>query len=164
MRFNSLIVLPAIAMAFSGCIYYETDGSGHGCYEGDCAEGEGLERESEALLAFSPDHVEVGSSFIGYLTDELGETDMNTVVDVQFYGDVSAAGWDTRDNEVILSLTVDQAAVEGEVDIVVVFDDGATAWLDAAFAILPAGDRELDNDGQTDDGSGSGTDPDDCDE
>ncbi len=163
MRFNSLIVLPAIAMAFSGCIYYETDGSGYNCTEGDCAEGGEFGLAEDSVLAFAPDHVEVGSAFIGYLSDETGQLDMNSVTDVQFYGDVAAAGWDSREDEVILSLTVDPEAVEGEVDIVVVFEDGSTAWMDAAFSILPAGERELGNDGSGDDegqGSESGSDAD----
>ncbi|GEM_PF-2419847 len=173
MRFNSLIVLPAIVMAFSGCIYYESEGSGYGCTDGDCAEGGEFELAEDVQLAFAPDHVEVGSHFIGYLTDETGQMDMNAVADVQFYGDVAASGWDSREDEVILSLSVDDAAVEGEVDIVVVFEDGSTAWLDAAFSILPADDRQLDNDGSGEgegegEGSESGSenDPsvDDCDE
>lgn len=169
MRFNTLLLLPAVALAFSGCIYYETEGSDYDCTEGDCAEGGEYGLAEDAVLAFAPDHVDVGSSFIGYLSDETGQLDMNSVTDVQFYGDVAAAGWDTRDDEVILSLTVDGAAVEGEVDIVVVFEDGSTAWMDAAFSILPAGERELGTDGSDDDQgseSGSESDPsvDDCDE
>ncbi len=167
MRFNSLIVLPAIAMAFSGCIYYESDGSGYDCYDGDCAGGGDFEVNTEVDLSFAPDHVEVGDSFIGYLTDATGETDMNSVADVQFYGDVAASSWDARQDEIILSLTVDAEAVEGEVDIVVVFTDGSTAWLDAAFSILPAdGDdeRELGTDGSGEEEQGSEHDPasDDC--
>jgi hypothetical protein len=156
MRFNTFIVLPAIAIAFSGCIYYDSEGNGHDCYDGDCAEGYGLEDGTEeARLAFAPDHVDVGSQFIGYLTEETGELDMNTVVDVQFYGDVAAAGWDSRENEVILSLTVDAEAVEGEVDVVVVFEDGGTAWLNGAFTILPTGDGEPN--GGSEDGEGEGS-------
>jgi hypothetical protein len=154
MRIQSLIVLPAIAMAFSGCIYYEGEDDGYGCSAGDCANGGSTETADEVLLAFAPDHVDVGAEFIGYLSDETGETDMNSVVDVQFYGDVASSSWDTRTDEVILSLSVDPAAVEGEVDIVVVFEDGSTAWLDAAFSILPSGDRSLDNDG-SEEGEGS---------
>ena len=68
MRLNSLIVLPALAVAFSGCIYYESDGE-YGCYDGDCAGADGPV-EVDVTLDFSPDHVEAGSQFIGYITAE----------------------------------------------------------------------------------------------
>ena len=166
----AILTIPAITV---GCVVYDNDGPGQDDPDVDIArdyeDDDVLDNGDEELgfaLEFSPSQAEQGESFIGYITVSDGQGDLNAVTDVKFYGDIAMGSWDSRGDEVILSVSVADDAVEGEVDMIVEMEDGSAIWLEAALTVYPNGSGnsyedapEPSDDGQTDDGqTGDGSD------
>ncbi len=175
---NLLAILTLPVLTF-GCVVYDNDGPGS---EPDIDIGRDYddndlieEADLGFTLAFAPVQAEQGESFIGYLTISEGEFNLNDVAGIKCYGDVDVATWDTRSDEVILSVAVPADAVEGEIDIIVEFVDGTAVWIEAALTVYETNSGhssddgyDLNDSGSSDDDSGDGsddsTDDGDCDE
>lgn len=167
MRNTILISLSAIAT--SGCIIYDNDGPNRGKDDQTDAfeTGEaGDVDEIELDLVFSPPQAEVGESFIGTITVELTEdgeeVSLSDVSNVIVYGDATVSSIFPREDEVLVSITIDDDAIDGEVDIIVEFTDGTAAFLEAALTLFPEGSGNSASDWQMDaseegqDSAGSG--------
>ncbi len=127
----------------TGCVYEE-----HIHLHDDTAysyDEEGLEHEEDAArevqLAFEPDVVAPGETFLGYITVEQGDISLSSVADLTFYGDAVLDSWDAREGEIIVSITV-AADAEGALDLVVETDKGDALWLEAAVAIRAGDDQD----------------------
>jgi len=141
MRNSILISLSAIAT--SGCIIYDNDGPNRGKGEQPNVIETGEVDDIEIDLVFSPPQAEVGESFIGSITVDAtsgGEVlSLSEVSNVLVYGDASISSIFPRENEVLVSLSVDEDAIDEEVDIIVEFNDGSAAFLEAALVLFPEG-------------------------
>jgi hypothetical protein len=141
MRNTILISLSAIAT--SGCIIYDNDGPNRGKDNQIDAIETGETDEIELDLVFSPPQAEVGESFIGTITVELTadgeEVSLSEVSDVIVYGDATVSSIFPREDEVLVSISIDEDAIDGEVDIIVEFNDGSAAFLEAALTLFPEG-------------------------
>ena len=137
-----ILSLPILALA-SGCLVYDNDGQLSGDRDHtrpdlteDSAAGE---LEAPIGLEFTPPQAEQGEVFIGSLSVTEGDVDLSLVESVSVFGDADILAIDSRPGEVLLSVAVASDATSSEADIVVEFQDGSAAWLEAAFVISELG-------------------------
>jgi hypothetical protein len=140
------ILALAIALATtSGCIIYDNDGSDAVRERGASADDTGIDTPVEnpelpsVTLSFLPPQAEQGESFIGTLTVEEGDLTLSDCHDIVVYGDASVDALIARSDEVLVSVTANDDATPGVVDVLVELTDGTAAWLEGAFTIFPAG-------------------------
>ena len=137
-----ILAIPFLAAA-TGCIVYDNDGrekNGPDHTRPELSEDSGTEDlEPQISLEFTPPQAEQGEIFIGSLSITEGDADLSQVASVTVYGAADVLAIDARDDEVLVSVAVDGNAESGEADIVVEFEDGSAAWLEAAFVISPEG-------------------------
>ena len=137
------ILIVAAAMASSGCIIYDNDGAGGSGRPGQVDEvivDSGEEAEETIDLVFSPPQAEVGESFIGTITMPEGEESvLDLITSVRIYGEASITATFPRNNEFLVAVDVDDDAVDGDVDILVEFEDGSAGFIEAAFTLSPEG-------------------------
>jgi hypothetical protein len=138
----------ALALALgttSGCIIYDNDGHDPVRERNASDDDTGIDAPVENLelpsvtLAFLPPQAEQGESFIGRLTVEEGDLSLGDCHDVVVYGDASIDALIARSGEVLVSVTANDDATPGVVDVLVELNDGTAAWLEGAFTIFPAG-------------------------
>lgn len=91
--------------------------------------------QARLALGFSPSQADLGSTFIGSLTDSTG-ADLSKVTSVQFFGPVTVQAMDARPNEVILSLSAAADGQPGPVDLLAQFADGTAGYLPNALTLV----------------------------
>ncbi len=140
------ILALALALATtSGCIIYDNDGSETVRERNASADDTGIDTPVDnpelpsVTLAFLPPQAEQGESFIGRLTVEEGDLTLSDCHDVVVYGDASVDALIARSGEVLVSVTANDDATPGAVDVLVELNDGNAVWLEGAFTIFPAG-------------------------
>ena len=156
-----------LAGSLSGCLIHDNDcwedgAPGHG-NPGSSGSDTGGDTGSEAVapaFLFTPDEVVVGQSVIVSLEADQ-DFDFSTIINIEFYGDITICTRQDRADELLLSLVVGADADLGAVDAILEFSDGTATWLDDGLTIVSADgttdDGTSGGDG-TDDGSGGGTD------
>lgn len=163
--------------SLGGCIIYEKDviHAGHDCgphedcddwgwYDtadtgGDASDpgdpGQDTDQTETAWL-FTPNTLAPGVTSILSLTAD-PVFDYSTVAEVDLYGDASVCAIDVREAEVIVTVSADQAAVEGStVDALIVTTAGEGIWVEDALIITSASGEVPDGSGGSGDG---GADP-----
>jgi len=137
-----ILVIPFLAAA-AGCIVYDNDGNkneGPDHTRPELSEDSGTEDlEPQISLDFTPPQAEQGEIFIGSLSITEGDADLSQVASVTVFGAADVLAIDARPDEVLVSVAVEGDAETSEADIVVEFEDGTAAWLEAAFVISPEG-------------------------
>jgi hypothetical protein len=152
-----LILATPLFGAATGCIIYDNDGNpnqGPDHIRPELSEDSGMDDiEPQISLQFTPPQAEQGEIFIGSLSVSDGETDLSSVASVTVFGDADVLAIDARPSEVLVTVSVQGDAETSTADIVVEFEDGTAAWLEAGLTISPLGSGN-----STDDYTGS-TDP-----
>ena len=140
------ILTLALGLAItSGCIIYDNDGYDPVRERGASAADTGIDTPVESpeipsvTLSFLPPQAEQGESFIGRLTVDEGDLTLGDCHDVVVYGEASVDALIARSNEVLVSVSANDDATPGVVDVLVELTDGTAAWLEGAFTIFPAG-------------------------
>ena len=159
MRTSIPLFTALIAAGITGCVNYDSRGDGEDPAAGDYDStaddlGDTLD---DLLIGFEPFQAEAGEKFLGYIQVQQGDLDLSTIDELNFYGDLVVETWDIRGDEIILSASVPDDAVEGEVDLVVVIDQADAIWLNNAITIYPTGSGN-----SAEDGYGSPDDATDC--
>jgi hypothetical protein len=152
-----LILATPLLGAVTGCLIYDNDGNpidGPGHTRPELSEDSGTDDiEPQISLQFTPPQAEQGEIFIGSLSVTDGDTDLSAVASVTVFGDADVLAIDARADEVLVTVSVQSDAESTTADIVVEFEDGTAAWLEAGLTISPLGSGN-----STDDYTGS-TDP-----
>jgi hypothetical protein len=137
-----ILAIPFLAAA-TGCIVYDNDGGVKDGWEHtrpEVTDDSGIEDlEPQVSLKFTPPQAEQGEIFIGSLSITDGDADLSQVVSVTVFGDADVLAIDARADEVVVTVAVAADAESSAADIVVEFEDGTAAWLEAAFVISPEG-------------------------
>ncbi|MCB9758938.1 MAG: hypothetical protein H6739_03790 [Alphaproteobacteria bacterium] len=148
---RNLMALAFVLVGTSGCVIYESDCGGDFDGDGFCdgpdlgddfndVDGDGIPDDEQpdngVTLKFFPPTAEQGEVFLASITIEEGEIDLREASDLRFYGDVELVVWGARANEITATMSVDDEAVEGEVDLVVEFADGTAELVPAALTIF----------------------------
>jgi hypothetical protein len=140
-----ILVLSLALATTSGCIIYDNDGNEPVRERGASADDTGIDTPVDnpelpsVTLSFLPPQAEQGESFIGSLTVEEGDLSLGDCHDVVVYGDASVDALIARSGVVLVSITANDDATPGVVDVLVELNDGTAAWLEGAFTIFPAG-------------------------
>ena len=140
-----ILVLSLALATTTGCIIYDNDGSEPVRERGATADDTGIDTPVDnpelpsVTLSFLPPQAEQGESFIGSLTVEEGDLSLGDCHDVVVYGDASVDALIARSGEVLVSITANDDATPGVVDVLVELNDGTAVWLEGAFTIFPAG-------------------------
>ena len=142
-------------LAATGCVSYDKDGdledTGIAGDDGSFHESPGDdgsddpdpddeqpdEDDAGLQLVISPPEAEQGDMFVAHITSETG--DLSVVEEIRFMGDVELLGFDNRGDELVMSLSIDDDAVTGAVDIALILDDQTTIWFNSALDIFEAG-------------------------
>ena len=139
------IMIPILALTASACVVENDpiDGDLADVYDELDGDEEGLEDDEAAEpaldVAFWPDQCEQGEDFLGYVTVVEGDPSAFEVADIKVYGDAEVTAWDQRNGELIVSASVPEDAVEGEVDIVIELKDGSAVWIESATTVYERG-------------------------
>ncbi len=174
---NRTLMLALSLAALSGCVVYDTPCGDDGMWtdDGDQSGGQGGgqddngqdgvgdtgdDAQADLSLTMVPDTLTQGETAIVSLVADR-DFDWSVVTDVQLYGDVTPCAMQARDDELLLTLSVDPTAALGGVDLVVETEDGDAIWAQDALFIVEAGTGDSSGSGAGDgsaDGSGTGTD------
>ena len=112
-----------------------------GCGSEEIADCDPHEMTSEAdapTFAFTPDTASPGDIFITSLVSDSDEIDYSAIADLIFYGDDVDCTPSARDDELLATIALPDDAAEGEVDMVILFEDGETIWVEGALNIVAA--------------------------
>lgn len=105
--------------------------------EHECDPMESTEEATAApVFAFTPDTAAPGEIFITALVADSDEIDYAAITELVFYGDVVDCTTAARDDELLATIAIPEDAAEGEVDMVIVFEDGETIWVEGALNIV----------------------------
>ena len=111
-----------------------------GCRNGEEFECDPMESTEEATTApvftFTPDTAAPGEIFITALVADSDEIDYAAISELVFYGDVVDCTTSARSDELLATIAIPEDAAEGEVDMVIVFEDGETIWVEGALNIV----------------------------
>ncbi|MCK6525227.1 hypothetical protein L6R49_27800 [Myxococcota bacterium] len=154
-------VLSFALISLNGCIIYEdTYCRGEGCEpfdddsdwdvddDDDSAEDDTAEDDDGAsgdpdipdlTLGFFPSQAEQGETFLASITVTEGQQNLTAVSELRLYGPAELITWGARPGEITAAISVADDAELGEVDVVVVLDDGRAELLPAALTIFAAG-------------------------
>lgn len=167
------LILIASLVGLTGCIIHDNDCTDDGFWSDDDPsdggaqddDGDGWPDEpgddtddgSDLGFSFDPATLAQGQTAIVSLTAQV-EFDWSAVAELQLYGDVEPCTMSARADELLVTLSVYDAAALGTVDMVIELQDGRAFWVDDALTIVAAGDGSTDDtgDGSTD-GSTGGT-------
>ena len=120
-----ILVLSLALATTTGCIIYDNDGSEPVRERGATADDTGIDTPVDnpelpsVTLSFLPPQAEQGESFIGSLTVEEGDLSLGDCHDVVVYGDASVDALIARSGEVLVSITANDDATPGVVDVLV---------------------------------------------
>lgn len=111
-----------------------------GCGSEEIVDCEPYETTEEAAPSFSftPDTASPGDIFITSLVSDSEDIDYSAITDLVFYGDVVDCTTSARDDELLATIALPDDAAEGEVDMVIIFEDGETIWVEGALNIVAA--------------------------
>jgi len=136
------LAIPFLSAA-TGCLIYDNDGNpidDRDHTRPELAQDSGSEDIAPQIsLKFTPPQAEQGEIFIGSLSISEGDGDLSQVVSVTVYGDANVLAIESRADEVLVTVAVDSDAATSSSDVVVEFEDGTAAWLEAGLLIFPAG-------------------------
>jgi hypothetical protein len=169
------LLLPLAAM--SGCIIYDSaPGKCDGCRDDDAwddtgrqdgdhqqADDPGADDSGDAAadhaFTLDPSEAALGETLIASLTVE-GTFDLSTIEGVEFLGGVDVLATQTRDDEVLITLSVPADAQLGPQDLLLRLSDGQAEIVDGALTVTDGstdGDGGTDANGNTGDGGSDGT-------
>jgi len=112
---------------------------GCGAEEYECDIVDSTEEASTApVFTFTPDTASPGDIFITALVADSDEIDYSAITELVFYGDVVDCTTTARDDELLATIAIPEDAAEGEVDMVIIFEDGETIWVEGALNIVAA--------------------------
>lgn len=152
-----LLLLPTLS---TGCIIYDgTCGPKGDCHwwDDDTADrdDQGLEGDTgevlEASFTLTPNEIEGGTVAILALTAE--NFDLTTITEVEIFGEVALVAAANRGDELLLTVSADDAAVDGSADLLLHIGDDVE-FLEGILTVHAAPD---DGSG-TDSGGGGGSD------
>ena len=112
-----------------------------GCRSEDDADCDPYEMTSEAdapTFTFTPDTASPGDIVITSLVSDSDEIDYSAITELVFYGDIVDCTTSARDDELLATIALPDDAAEGEVDMVIIFEDGETIWVEGALNIVAA--------------------------
>ena len=101
----------------------------------DCEPSESTEEAAAVTFAFTPDTAAPGDIFITSLVADSDDIDYSAIEELVFYGDVVDCTTAARTDELLATIAIPEDAAEGEVDMVIVFSDGETIWVEGALNI-----------------------------
>jgi len=110
----------------------------------------------------SPDTAQAGATVIVAMQSDQA-VDFEAIQELSFLEDISICTSQARDDELLLTISVDQGVPPGAVDLIIEFEDGTHVFVEAGLTVLdPTADEvdtsdETDSDDSEDDGSGSDT-------
>lgn len=167
MRLVHLSILASTLMG--GCIIYEEKVVVRGDHgEEYCDDGPGSDGWDDQDIApmywLTPGIAAPGETLIVSLESDQA-IDWESVSDLHFYGDVSVCTTSARDDELLVTISVSPEALEGPVDMLIIFGEGEPAYVPAALTISGAGGGDGTEDPTTGDpttgdpGDGSSGDP-----
>ncbi len=153
--------LVALALTTQACIIYDRecpgcDGdTGFEDRDHDWTDDEDTGDPPDApsfSYGLTPNEAEAGDVFIGSLRVE-GEDapGLEEITDLRFYGDVEVLTQDVREDELLLTLSVAEAAEAGPVDLLVELGAEEGVFVYTALMLYPAGSGH--SAGSSDDGS-----------
>lgn len=143
----STTTLLAAAIGIPGCVVYDNncdldeksprvEDTGGASFVDDDGE------EAGPLLLVDPDTVEPGETLIAAVVLDPGSPEhleFNTVTEVRFSAGIAVCSEQARDGELLLSLVVDEAAVAGPVDLMLVLESGERVVVEDAVDIIDPG-------------------------
>ncbi len=91
--------------------------------------------QTAPVFSFTPDTAAPGEIFITSLVADSDDVDYSAITELVFYGDVVNCTTSARDDELLATIALPDDAAEGEVDMVIVFADGETIWVEGALHI-----------------------------
>lgn len=159
-RTATILLLPLFT---SGCIIYDgTCGPKGDCHwwDEDTADrdDQGLGGDTAAadpVFTLDPNEIEGGSVAILSLTAE--NFDLTTVTEVELFGEVALVASANRGDELLLTVSADDAAVDGTADVLLHVGDDVE-FLEGILTVHAATpDDGSGDDGSGDDGSGTDT-------
>lgn len=104
----------------------------------DCEPTDSTEESAAPVFSFTPNTASPGDIFITSLVSDSDDIDYSAIVDLVFYGDVVDCTTSARDDELLATIALPEDAAEGEVDMVIMFEDGETIWVEGALNIVAA--------------------------
>ena len=158
MRKNTPFILALLLC--SACVYDNncpddaTRPIGHGDDSGDTGAADAL---VETEYFFSPDAAMAGETVIISMRSDVS-VDFSAIVEVSFLEDIGVCTMTARDDELLMSISIDEAVIPGAVDLVVEMEDGSHAFLEAAFTVLDPNSDEQPQGNDGDSGSGPSSD------
>ncbi|MEL6342881.1 MAG: hypothetical protein AAFV53_07090 [Myxococcota bacterium] len=148
----------------SGCVIYDNDcdysDSGYwGIEDGrDRPDSDHDDNDDDApaiQFALNPSDIYPGEVIIASLTADM-DIDYSSIVEVEFLSDdIVLCTSQAREDELLMTIGAADNAAYGAVDLVIIFDDGDTAYMNDAITILDPGSDNGGNDGGGNDGGGS---------
>ena len=155
---NELMLFTTLVTAvMSGCIIHDND-----CErpEGELTFDTG-EQDPGAIDQFtfslSPDQGVVGDTFITSVASD-DDVNFSEINEVFFLGEVTICTTQARQGELLMTISIDEQAAEGAVDLVIGFEDGTAYLINDALFISQDGDFGGDTDTQGDGSADNGDD------
>ncbi|NOY25713.1 MAG: hypothetical protein GXP62_07545 [Oligoflexia bacterium] len=149
-----IAVLPALLPTLTGCMFRDNGhkddqwGDGpNGHANGDCDTQQGDTADTGAAqngdhpaanFWLEPDTAAPGESLIASLQADVA-FDWSSVQDVVFYGDVIPCTTQAREDELLITITVNADAAPGPVDLLIELNDGGAIWVDGAMTVVDGG-------------------------
>jgi hypothetical protein len=142
----SQTTLLALAIGATGCVVYDNncDLDEKPLRAGDTG-GAGIVDDGEEagpLLLVDPDTVAPGETLIAAVVldpDSPEPVEFSAVTEVRFSAGIAVCSEQARDGELLLSLVVDEAAVPGSVDLMLVLEGGERVVVEDAVDIVDPG-------------------------
>ena len=157
-RSFSLLAI-SLLPSLGACVLYDNDCRDDDFWSDDSGrpgqDDTGVDPEPKVQLWLDPDAAAPGADLITSLQADL-VFDWTTVVSVEFYGPITPCTMQAREDELLITIAVDDDAMAGPVDLLVELDDGSAIWVDDAFLVLEPGTEDGTDGGGTDGGSTDG--------
>ncbi|MCK6502601.1 hypothetical protein L6R53_04270 [Myxococcota bacterium] len=157
--------LPLLAFsllpALGACVIHDNDCPGDDFWADDDSgrpdpDDTGAPEEPKARLWLDPDAGAPGEDLIAGLQSDQ-PFDWSTVAAVEFFGPITPCTMQARQDELLITLAVDDDAPAGPVDLLVELDDGTAIWVDDAFLVLDGSTNGGGTDGSSDGGGTDGS-------
>jgi len=127
------------AAALSGCAIYDNDcpeGVERGSLDTAASDVDDIDQPGQADPEFwlEPGVVAAGDTTILSLrSDEALQFD--AVLAVEFFGDVTVCTSQAREDELLVTITVDDSVLPGALDLLIEFNDGERYFVDSALIV-----------------------------
>ena len=147
---NLRLFTTLFATLVSGCIIHDNDCERS---EDDLSFDTGQEDPGsvdQPSFSLSPDQGLIGDTFIASIAAD-DEVDFSEVNEVFFLGDVTICTTQARQGELLMTVSIDEQASQGAVDLVIGFEDGTAYLINDALFLSDDGAFGGDTDSQNDD-------------